>query len=151
MQENAVILVAEDDASDALLLKLAFRRSNNTADLHFVQNGEEVIAYLLGDHPFEDRARFPLPEVLLLDLKMPRVDGYDVLEWLGHHREFKSMSVGVLSGMEGTANIQRAFELGADFYLIKPHNPAELAGLAAQIAERQTRVSAGVSSDMMLH
>lgn len=151
MRENAVILVAEDDASDALLLKLAFRRSNSTSDLHFVQNGEEVIAYLRGEPPFEDRTRFPLPEVLLLDLKMPRVDGYDVLEWLGHHREFRYISVGVLSGMEGTANMQRAFELGADFYLIKPHNPAELAGLAAQIAERHGRTSVDASANMILH
>jgi CheY-like chemotaxis protein len=151
MRENAVILVAEDDASDALLLKLAFRRSNITPELRFVQNGEEVIAYLLGEHPFEDRERFPLPDVLLLDLKMPRVDGYDVLEWLEHHREFKSISVGVLSGMEGTTNIQRAFELGADFYLIKPHDPAELAGIAAQISDRQARASTDAHTGLMLH
>lgn len=151
MQENTIILVAEDDASDALLLKLAFRRTNNNSDVHFVQNGEEVIAYLLGEAPFEDRAQFPLPGVLLLDLRMPRVDGYDVLEWLGQHREFRGITVGVLSGMEGTASIQRAFELGADFYLIKPHDPAELASLVNQIAERQSRSAPAAASDMILH
>ncbi len=151
MQENTIILVAEDDASDALLLKLAFRRTNNNSDVHFVQNGEEVIAYLLGEAPFEDRNQFPLPGVLLLDLRMPRVDGYDVLEWLGQHREFRGITVGVLSGMEGTASIQRAFELGADFYLIKPHDPAELASLVNQIAERQSRSAPAAASDMILH
>ena len=92
------------------------------------------MAYLSNQPPFQDRTRNPWPDVLLLDLNMPRVDGYDVLEWLKCQAQHGNLSVGVLSGMEDQESIGRALDLGASFYLVKPHDPSELAGLAAEIA-----------------
>src|SRR5436190_17858455 len=88
-----VILVAEDDPNDVLLLKWAFARSQLHATLRFVSNGLEVISYLRGEPPFADRTSFPLPRLLLLDLHMPAAGGFDVLEWLADAPEARGLRV----------------------------------------------------------
>src|ERR1043165_7389245 len=79
---RATVLLVEDDPDDVLLTQIAFEKARLVNPLKVVRDGEEAIAYLSGEPPYDDRERFPLPILLLLDLKMPKVNGFQVLEWL---------------------------------------------------------------------
>src|SRR5579864_5957616 len=92
-----VILVAEDDPNDVLLLKRAFARVGMAARLFFVSNGQEAISYLQGQAPFDNRVDYPYPNMLLLDFNMPGVNGLEVLEWLASQPERASLIVVVFS------------------------------------------------------
>src|SRR5437868_15232979 len=114
------ILHIEDDPNDVLLLEHACRKANVTCDIQRVADGDEAIAYLRGADGFADREKFPFPRLILLDLKMPRLNGFDVLEWLRNHHKLKTMPVVVLSSSNHDADLKRAYELGVNSYLIKP-------------------------------
>ena len=114
------ILHIEDDPNDVLLLEHACRKARVGCDIRRVADGDEAIAYLRGIDGFADREKFPLPRLILLDLKMPRLNGFDVLEWLGKHDRFRSVPVVVLSSSNHDADLKRAYELGVNSYLIKP-------------------------------
>jgi CheY-like chemotaxis protein len=115
------ILVAEDNADDAFLLKRAFVQARINVRLDFVQDGEEVIHYLKGENGFADRTAHPFPALLLLDLKMPRLDGFDVLNWLRQQSGgLKRLPVTVLTSSDQPSDVNRAYDLGANSYLIKP-------------------------------
>lgn len=114
------LLVAEDDEDDFLFLGLAFSKSNVQVDLRRVANGDEVIEYLAGENHFADRTAHPLPQLILLDLKMPSADGFDVLIWLRKHDELKNVPAVVLSNSDYPGDIELARALGAKAYLVKP-------------------------------
>jgi CheY-like chemotaxis protein len=114
------ILVADDEADDALLLQRAFEKAGIDAQLNFVHDGKQVLDYLRGTPPFANRLANPLPALLLLDLKMPRMDGFEVLEWLRQHPAFRRLAVIVFSGSDQPVDIERACALGAVRYLVKP-------------------------------
>src|SRR6266571_1148235 len=120
MAEGLRILVAEDLPDDVMLLKLAFSRAGVTAPVRYVKNGEEAVAYLKGEGAFADRAEHPLPTMLLLDLKMPRLDGFGVLEWLRRQPGLRRFLVVVFTASYEQNDISRAFELGANSYIVKP-------------------------------
>ena len=113
------VLIADDSADDRFLLKTAMRHTSRLQVIGEVADGEEVIAYLKGEGDFADRKRFPLPDLLLLDLKMPQTDGFEVLEWLGT-QSFEGLSVVVLTDSVQTDHIKRALDLGADLFQVKP-------------------------------
>jgi CheY-like chemotaxis protein len=115
-----VLLVAEDDALDALLLERALRRSGSMFKMVRVENGEELIDYVEGAGRYADRARFPLPWVVLLDLKMPRKDGFEVLEWRQSKPGHAQLPMVVFSSSTLNHDIARAYELGANSYVVKP-------------------------------
>lgn len=96
--------------------------SGERAAVRFVCDGEDVIDYLSGGGKFAERRQFPLPHLLLLDLKMPRCDGFDVLKWMRGRSVSRCTPVIVLSGSERSEDVARAYELGANSYLIKPCN-----------------------------
>ena len=127
------VLIAEDDPSDAFLLKRAFTLANIPATLHFVRDGQEAIDYLQGDDRYKDRAVYPLPDLMLLDLKMPRLNGFDVLTWLRRQPGLKRLLVTVLTSSDQPDDINRAYDLGANSYLLKPHNSSHLSELVAQV------------------
>jgi CheY-like chemotaxis protein len=127
------VLIAEDDPSDVFLLKRAFTLANIPATLHFVRDGQEAIDYLGGDDPYKDRAVYPLPDLMLLDLKMPRLNGFDVLTWLRRQPGLKRLLVTVLTSSDQPDDINRAYDLGANSYLLKPHNSTHLSELVAQV------------------
>jgi CheY-like chemotaxis protein len=114
------ILVVEDDSTDVLLLERAFRRANLSTRLHIVSNGEEAIAYLKGEGPYSNRETCPMPELILLDLNLPRKSGFEVLAWVRDHRELKSVPIIVLTGSRRTIDVDQAYALGASSYLAKP-------------------------------
>jgi len=111
------VLVAEDEESDAIILARAFRRAGLPNPLVVVRDGQGAIEYLTGD-----RATHPLPALLLLDLKMPRVNGFEVLSWLKTRPELAGLPAVVLSSSSHRMDIDRALELGARDYLIKPQD-----------------------------
>jgi len=120
------ILIAEDDEDEALLLGHALKAIGVANPVLMVDNGEHVIAYLKGEGQFADRATFPLPAVLITDLKMPAVGGFELLEWLRHHPHFAIIPTLVFSNSAEPQDIQRAYALGANAYLVKPPGMEQL-------------------------
>ncbi|HXT12597.1 MAG TPA: response regulator [Candidatus Angelobacter sp.] len=115
-----VILLVDDDADFTLLVQNAFAKTWPAANLYCVSDGEEAIHYLLGDEHYSDRKRFPIPSLMLLDLRMPRVSGFEVLEWKRGFLGMNSLPVVVWSSSNLTEDAQRACSLGAVAYLAKP-------------------------------
>ena len=114
------ILLVEDDPNDIILIKRAFKKANIGHSLNIVENGEEAIAYLTGKEKFNDRTRYPLPTLILLDLKLPRISGHEVLEWHQKQPGIRRIPIIVLTSSKRRADINKAYDLGANSYLIKP-------------------------------
>ena len=119
MDTHPTILIAEDSADDRMLIELGFRRAQFPFAIQFVEDGVCATEYLEGTGAFGDRAKFPLPVVLLTDLKMPRMDGFELLEWVRGHEAWRSLPVIVLTGSSRSEDCDRATEAGADYYLVK--------------------------------
>ena len=114
------ILLVEDSPDDALLIQRAFRKANLANPVQLVRDGEEAVAYLSGAPPYEDRTRFPLPVFMLLDLKLPRRSGLEVLAWLRQESVVKRLPVVVLTSSRESVDVNRAYDLGVNSYLTKP-------------------------------
>ncbi len=117
-------LVAEDDASDAVLLQRAFRDAGVSAAVDFVSDGLQAIEYLSGKELSANRASGTLPSLLLLDLRMPGLSGFEVLEWLRQHPHLRPARVVAFSGSPSPEELVKAIALGADEYLAKPKGGA---------------------------
>jgi len=113
-------LVAEDDENDVFFLQRAFQQAKIENPLHVVRDGQEAIEYLSGAGKFSDRNLYPLPQLFILDLKMPRKTGLDVLGWLHEQPELHCLPVLVLSSSAQRTDIERAYELGANGFVVKP-------------------------------
>jgi CheY-like chemotaxis protein len=120
MQNNAPILLAEDDEHERFFIRLALERSGVANPVIAVEDGREAVDYLAGVGPYADRAAHPLPGLLLLDLKMPKMSGLEVLAWLSTQPDFNELPVVVLSSSGLESDIKRAIELGADDFQVKP-------------------------------
>jgi two-component system response regulator len=116
-----LVLLADDSSDDRLLLQRAFGKCQRFRLLGPVSDGTEVIAYLNGDGKFSNRLAYPFPDLLLLDLRMPQMDGFQVLKWL-RTKTFPKLVVVVLSGSDHYADISKAVGLGAHFYHNKHAN-----------------------------
>ncbi len=114
------ILLVEDDPNDVLLIQRAFRKARLVNPLQVVRDGEEAIAYLGGEGAYADREQYPLPALVLLDLKLPRRSGFEVLQWIRQHAGLKRVPVVVLTSSRNGPDINQAYELGANSYLVKP-------------------------------
>ena len=147
LNPKAAILIAEDDENDVFLLKRAFHQAQFDNPLQVVPNGEDAIAYLRGDSPFDDREKHPIPALVLLDLKMPRKNGFEVLAWMRQHPEFNPLAVVVLTSSQESADINRAYALGANSYLVKPANFLSLVDMITRLKEycKFTSQSVGTS------
>jgi len=133
MTNSAAILLAEDDPDDVLLTQIALERARLANPLQVVRDGVEAIAYLAGEGAYVDRSHYPLPILLLLDLNMPRINGFQVLDWLRKHPVLYRLPVAVLTSSDHDPYIARAFALGADSYLIKPPNAEALLALVQRL------------------
>src|SRR6266481_326981 len=120
MLKDQIILLAEDDSNDVLLIQRAFQKAGLRNTLKTVRDGDQAISYLSGKGIYSDREQYPLPFLLLLDLKMPGTDGFEVLQWLRSEPELKRLLVVVLTSSNLQADVDRAYELGANSYLVKP-------------------------------
>jgi CheY-like chemotaxis protein len=124
------ILQVEDDRNDVFFLQHAFKAAGITHPLRVVRDGQEAIDYLAGEGEFSDRARHPLPCLILLDLKLPRKDGFEVLEWVRQHPQARQLPVIVLTSSAREADVERACLLGANSFLVKPSELQERVELA---------------------
>lgn len=126
MNRSKKILYAEDDPNDVVIFNMAFKRATLPHDLYSVEDGEEAIEWLQGKGKFQDRNQFPVPDVLIVDLKMPRKTGFDVLEWVRSKPELESLPVIVLSSSDVPGDVKRAYSLGATTYFVKSASFQEL-------------------------
>lgn len=130
---SEVVLYGEDDENDAFLLANAFRRVGIPQKLVNLDDGRAVIDYLSGEGPYGDRQRYPLPRLVLLDLKMPAVTGLEVLRWIqGPPRRVAAPTV-VLSSSGLPQDRDQAREFGAHAYYVKPARLEDMVELARQI------------------
>jgi CheY-like chemotaxis protein len=127
MAKSGTILLVDDSPDDALLIRLAFKRIGLTNPLMVVGDGEKAVQYLTGEEPYSDRSAFPMPGLVLLDLAMPRMGGFDFLIWIGKKPELRSIPVVVLTGSALMADAKRSYQLGASSFVTKPADLAELA------------------------
>jgi CheY-like chemotaxis protein len=130
---EATVLLAEDDPDDILLTQIAFEKARLANPLQVVRDGEETIDYLKGAGKFADRLQFPLPILLLLDLKMPKANGFQVLEWLRQQAGFARLPVAIMTASDHDPHISRAYQLGADSYLRKPPDATALLALVQRL------------------
>ena len=138
--KHTTILHVEDDPNDVVLLEHAFRKAGVDFDLQAVHDGDQAMAYLRGNANYSDRARYPLPQLILLDLKMPRVGGFEVMAWLRQEERLRNLPIVVLTSSNHDADIKRAFELGAKSYLVKPVGFEALVDLVKTISSLVTSV-----------
>src|SRR5438552_2277910 len=120
MTDQPAILLAEDSDDDILLIRTAFTKANVFNRLQIVRNGEDAISYLKGEGRFTNPVDYPLPGLLLLDLKMPGKDGFDVLRWVRQQTGLSALSVVVLTSSEDMRDVNVAYKLGANSFLVKP-------------------------------
>jgi CheY-like chemotaxis protein len=118
--DQAVILLVDDREEDVLLVRLAFQRASLPNPLYIVRDGEEAMSYLSGEGKYGNRAEYPLPDLMLLDLRMPRIDGFQVLQWLRQQPGFGNLPVIVLTSSEYLRDVDQAYKLGANSFMIKP-------------------------------
>jgi CheY-like chemotaxis protein len=115
------VLLVEDDLNDIFLVKRAFKLARIQNPLQVVTDGLEAISYLRGEGKYQDRTAFPLPKLIVMDIKMPRKTGFEVLEWVkSSSRLLRRIPVVIVSSSEDPNDINRAYELGANAYMIKP-------------------------------
>lgn len=115
------LLYAEDDPNDIVMFRRAFQRALLPAVLHTVDDGQAAIDWLNGTGRHADREKFPLPDILILDLKMPRKTGFEVLEWVRNQPVFEKLPVIILSSSDVPDDIKRAYAAGAAMYFVKSH------------------------------
>lgn len=117
---SSSVLLAEDNRDDAFLMQRAFRDHGLMRPPHIVENGAEAIEYLLGEGAYSDRVKHPYPNLIILDLKMPGTDGFQVLQWVKDHPDFRIIPTVVWSASSDPRDVKHAYCLGANGYLCKP-------------------------------
>lgn len=120
MDPGLSVLLVEDNPDDALLMQRAFKLNGLARPAHIAHDGAEAIAYLNGDPPFSDRRRYPYPDLVITDLKMPGASGFDLLTWLHDRPELKVIPTIVWSSSGDPRDVKRAYCLGASGFLCKP-------------------------------
>ena len=120
------VLYAEDDPNDALFMTKAWKKVGVTHSLRVVPDGQKAVDYLAGQGEFANRSEHPLPSMLLLDLNLPCLHGFDVLRWIREQKSLRTLLVVVFSASTADRDAHRAYDLGANSYVIKPSNPDEL-------------------------
>ena len=131
MQEEPLILLVEDRDDDVLILRRSFQQAGIANPMQVVKDGEEAVAYLSGTAKYAERKEFPLPELVLLDLKLPRLDGFEVLRWIRTQPALSGLRVVVLSSSENIRDVNLAYALGANSFLVKPTDLKEYVELSS--------------------
>src|SRR5437667_6439061 len=135
MTDQPTILLAEDSDDDILLIRTAFTKANILNRLQIVRNGEEAISYLKGEGRFANPVDYPLPGLLLLDLKMPGKNGFDVLRWVRQQPTLSALRIVVLTSSDSIRDVNLAYRLGANSFLVKPVDFNHFVELSSFIAD----------------
>jgi CheY-like chemotaxis protein len=131
------VLIAEDNEDDLELIQLVLRKAGVSNPVHIVRDGEEALAYISGSGKYADRCVYPVPELALLDLRLPGVNGFEILEWVRRSPALAGLKVVILTGSEEVRNVNRAYQLGANAFIIKPPEMAEFVQMAALLKQRE--------------
>lgn len=118
--KSFTVLLVEDDLNDIFLVKRAFKMARIQNPLQVVTDGQEAINYLQGADKYADRDTFPLPKLMVMDIKMPRKTGFEVLEWVKQNPVLRRVPVVIVSSSDNPTDINHAYELGANAYMVKP-------------------------------
>jgi CheY-like chemotaxis protein len=118
--KDFTVLLVEDDLNDIFLVKRAFKMAHLENPLQVVTDGEEATHYLSGRGKYADRHLYPLPRLIVMDIKMPRMSGFDVLEWIKKDGALRRIPVIIVSSSDRPQDINQAYELGANAYMVKP-------------------------------
>ena len=132
---NGVILMVEDEPQDAILVQRQLAHSGLKHDLRIVETGQEAIDYLSGTGQYSDRHAFPEPSLLILDLKMPGIDGFDLVKWVRDNPNTSELPIIIYSGSISAEDAQRAYALGANAYFAKLTGPGHYNLLFTAIEE----------------
>ena len=127
------MLYAEDEEDDVFFMRRACARTNFAAALKIVPDGQATVDYLAGTAPFRDRTEHPFPSVVALDLNLPILSGLEVLRWIRLQPELSGLVVVVLTSSNQASDLERAYKLGANSYLLKPCVPAEFEALVLSL------------------
>jgi CheY-like chemotaxis protein len=141
MTNDKVILLVEDEPNDVLLLERAFEKAGLSKALRIVGDGEQAISYLCGRGLYADRKNYPLPFLILLDLKMPGTDGFEVLQWVRRTPELQRLLIVVLTSSNQQSDVDRAYDLGANSYLVKPVSFDEMSNLVQRFEMYWTEIN----------
>ena len=139
MTKASSVLFVDDDPDWVDLLRTAFGRAGIPNLVHGVQDGPEAISYLRGEGRYANRTAHPLPELVLLDLRLPGMDGFEVLQWIRRQSKLPGLAVVVITGMEAPGDARRAQELEATGFMAKPFTFAKLVEMAQQIHDTWLR------------
>lgn len=121
MGENGkTILHVEDDPNDVLLIGRAFRKAEVPASIQVVNDGDQAVDYLNGSNAYAQREQFPLPSLVLLDMKLPRKSGIEVLQWIRAQAGLRRIPIVMLTSSRQPIDINRAYDMGVNAYLVKP-------------------------------
>ncbi len=126
MDRNLTILIIEDNESEAMLLQVALTRAGIKNATRIVSSGEQAMDYLRGRASYANRNQYPFPSVLFTDLKMPGLNGFDILRWLQQHPECAIIPTIVLSNSREAKDVKVAYELGANSFMVKPQTLEQL-------------------------
>jgi CheY-like chemotaxis protein len=135
LPESRIWLLVEDDENDAVLLQRALKRIDPDAKLQWLQDGDAAKDYLLGENHFSDRSAFPMPFVILSDLKMPRCSGLELVQWIRQDSRFRHIPFVMFSSSDQQSDVALAYQDGANWYLAKPPTFAGLIEMLARLAE----------------
>ncbi|HET7624391.1 MAG TPA: response regulator [Verrucomicrobiae bacterium] len=129
------ILIADDSVEDVFILERAIQKAGINVSIIKAGDGQEAVDYLSGKGAFENRSAHPLPHLLLLDLKMPKMDGFDVLCWLQRQPTLKRLPVTVLTSSNQDEDVDKAYDLGANSYVVKPVSIDGYAGVVEELRD----------------
>lgn len=137
--QKPLILLVEDNEDDVLLIRRAFERAKVDNPMRTLRSGGEAIAYLKGEPPYGDRDKHPLPALVLLDIKMPMVDGFEVLRWIRLQRDFARLCVVMLTSSDEIRDVNLAYQMGATSFLVKPLDFWNAADLSRAVEKLLTK------------
>ncbi len=140
---NAIALYVEDEEDDALFMQMAFKRVGAEGTLRIVKDGRSALAYLKGENEYADRAAHPLPALILLDLNLPHLSGFEVLSWIRAQPSFRETPVVIFSSSGRPEDRSRAEIEGANHYALKPMSMFQFVDLAAELRKRWLGRAAG--------
>lgn len=132
--EDKPILLVEDSADDVFFFRHALERAELKNPVHVVADVDKALAYLVGEGEFSDRAKFPVPSIVIIDLRLPGKDGFHVVEWIARRPELRTVLVVVLTGGGKIGDVSKAYRMGANSFLRKPIRAEDLRNLAHSFA-----------------
>ena len=135
MNSTRTVLLVDDNENDVLLMHRAFKKAEFHFPVQQVRDGEEAISYLKCEGIYGNRQQYPVPSMVLLDLNMPKKNGFEVLAWIQTQPQLQDLTIVVTTASTRPEDVARAYELGATCYLVKPSALAELGNMVRTLGD----------------